>query len=62
MATSSIIENIFVNNPKALEEYIDAMEEHANSNAPRTEDERSGVVTDPERIKNFMVKVRARDI
>ena len=26
VATSSIIENIRVNNPKALEEYVDAME------------------------------------
>ena len=60
MATSSIIENIRVNNPKVLEEYVDAMEDHATNHHPRTDDEKSGVVTDLERIKKFMAKVLAK--
>ena len=57
MATSSIIENIRVNNPKALEAYIDAIEEKSLMFRPRTDDEKSAVVTDPVRIKRFMTKV-----
>ena len=60
MATSSIIENIRVNNPKVLEEYVDAMEERAKTPHQRTEDEKSGVVTDRERTKAFMAKVLAK--
>lgn len=57
MATSSIIENIRVNNPKVLEAYVDAMEVRGKTNHTRTDDEKSGVVTDQERIKKFMSKV-----
>ena len=60
MATSSIIENIRVNNPKVLEEYVDAMEKRAKNRHQRTEDEKSGVVTDRERTKVFMAKVLAK--
>ena len=60
MAVSSIIENIRVNNPKVLEAYADAMEEHAKNRHQRTEDEKSGVVTDRERTKRFMAKVLAK--
>lgn len=60
MATSSIIENIRVNNPKVLEEYVDAMEERAKNRHQRTEDEKSGIVTDRERTKTFMAKVLAK--
>lgn len=60
MATSSIIENIRVNNPKVLEEYVDAMEERAKNHHPRTENEKSGVVTDQERTRRFMAKVLAK--
>ena len=60
MATSSIIENIRVNNPKVLEEYVDAMEARGKSHRPRTENEKSGVVTDSERTKKFMAKVLAK--
>ena len=57
MATSSIIENIRVNNPQLLEEYVASMEAAANSPLqPRTEEERSGVVTDSARIRNFVKK------
>ena len=61
MATSSIIENIRVNNPQVLEDYVTFME--AVGQRPiqlRTEAERSCVVTDPERIKSFVEKVLAR--
>ncbi len=60
MATSSIIENIRVNNPKVLEEYVEAMENSAKNYKPRTEDQKSGVVTDPERIKAIMAKAMAQ--
>ena len=57
MATSSIIENIRVNNPKVLEEYVEAMENSAKNYKPRTEDQKSGVVTDPERTKALVEKI-----
>lgn len=60
MATSSIIENIRVNNPKVLEEYVNAMEERAKNVHPRTDAEKSSVVTDRERTRRFMAKVLAR--
>ena len=60
MATSSIIENIRVNNPKVLEEYVTTMEKHAENNHTRTENERSGVVTDRERTRKFMAQVLAK--
>ena len=57
MATSSIIENIRVNNPQVLEEYVAAMEVFAkNPIEPRTDDQRSGAVTDPKRIRRFAEK------
>lgn len=56
MATSSILERIHVDNPEALEEYIAAMERQGKDIHPQTEDERSGVVSDPERIRAFMEK------
>lgn len=47
MATSSIIENIRVNNPRALEEYAKALEElEILPVRPRTEAELSGIVND----------------
>ena len=61
MATSSIIENIRVNNPIVLEAYVNAMEERAKNVLPRTEAEKSSVVTDRERTKRFMAKVLARN-
>lgn len=60
MATSSIIENIRVNNPKALEDYINHMEESSNNIYERTDDMRSGVVTDIDRMKSFMSKALAK--
>ena len=61
MATSSIIENIRVNNPQVLEEYVAAME--ASAEEPfqqRTEDQRSGVITDSARIRRFAEKALAK--
>ena len=56
MATSSIIENIRVNNPKALEEFASALDAAENNYHPRTDEERSGVITDPERIRSIVKK------
>lgn len=57
MATSSILENIRVNNPKAVEEFVAAMEASAKAPVqPRTDDQRSGVCTDVKRMKSFMDK------
>ncbi|MBO6133449.1 MAG: hypothetical protein J6P05_03850 [Lachnospiraceae bacterium] len=61
MATSSIIENIRVNNPKVLEEYVDAMERIGKDVHPRTDDEKTGVIDDKVRIRAFMTKVLARE-
>ena len=55
-ATSSIIENIRVNNPRALEEYAAAMEESAKNFHKRTEAEYTGLVTDKAETKAFMQK------
>lgn len=61
MATSSILENIHVNNPKAVEEFVRVMEGHAGDQIrPRTEDQRSGVCSDPMRIRSFMDKALRR--
>ncbi len=60
MATSSITENIRVNDSTVLKEYVDAMERYASRKHARTEDEKSGMVTDPLRAKKFMAKVLAK--
>ena len=61
MATSSIIENIRVNNPKALEEYVAAMEASGKESIkPRTEEQCSGAVTDSKRIRAFAQKALAK--
>ena len=61
MATSSIIENIKINNPQVLEEYVAAMEVSAKEPLKhRTEDQHSGVVTDSTRIRRFAEKALAK--
>ena len=60
MATSSIIENIRVNNPRVLEEWIVTIEESAKNYKARSDAERSGVVTDKEETKAFMKKALAK--
>ena len=55
MATSSIIENIRVNNPKVLEEYADFLEASLKEPLkPRNEEQKSAAVNDPERIQKFI--------
>lgn len=56
MPTSSITENIVVHNPSFLVEYVKHMEESAKDIHPRTDSEKSHVVSDPERIKAFIKK------
>ena len=61
MATSSIIENIRVNNPQVLEEYVTAMEAFAKEPVKhRSDDQRSGVVTDSATIRRFAEKALAK--
>jgi len=59
MATSTLLENIRVNNPKAVECFVEFMEMSANAPLkPGTEEERSGVITDSERLRKFMEKAK----
>ena len=60
MATSSIIENIRVNNPRVLEEWIVTIEESAKNYKARSDAERSRVVTDKEETKAFIKKALAK--
>ena len=60
MATSSIIDNIRVNNPRVLEEYVKALEESAEHYDPQKDERRSNVCTDPEITREFMKKSLAR--
>ena len=56
MATSSILENIRVNNPKVIEEFVAAMDASENHLPKKTDRVRTRVTTDPEKIKNLMLK------
>lgn len=56
MATSSILENIRVNNPKAVEEYVLAMEDYAKNPLTSGMRKTSSVVTDPARLKAIVAK------
>ncbi len=57
MATCSITDRIVINNPEFVDAYIEAMEARANAPfTPRTEDQKSGCVTDPEEIRRFAEK------
>ena len=56
MATSSILETIRVNNPKAVEEFVAAMEASAEKPIRESALNRSTVVTDPERLRNVVTK------
>lgn len=60
MATSSIIENICVNNPQFLEDYVEFLEESQKNYRPIREEERSGVITDKEETLDFMRKALAK--
>ena len=48
MATSSILENIRVNNPKAVEEFVAAMEASVQKPIREMGEKRSIAVSDPE--------------
>lgn len=54
MATSSIIENIRVNNPQVLVEYLEAIKRWGEE--PVSSERHSHVVDDPERMDRFMKK------
>ena len=56
MATSSITDRIIVDNADLfVEEYAKAMEARANAPfKPRTEEQKSGVLTDPEEIQRII--------
>ena len=57
MATSSLLEHIRVNNPKAVEEFVAAMNMNAKTPLkPKTEEEYSSAVTDKTRLHTFMKK------
>ena len=60
MATSSIIDHIVVHNPRALEEWVKALDEAADKYQPQTEEERSNVCTDPDITRQFMEKALAK--
>lgn len=61
MATSSIIDNIRVNNPQVLVDYADFLEAQAQEPLKkRSEKERSVVITDKEETAALMKKVLAR--
>lgn len=55
MATSSILDHITINNPKVIEDYINAMEESANKPVSH---EASDIEfeTDPNVLKELMLK------
>ena len=56
MATSSILENIRVNNPKAVEEFVLAMEDSAKSPLTPVMHKASSVVSNPARLKAIVEK------
>lgn len=56
MATSSILENIRVNNPKVIEEFVAAMEASAQKPIRSSEIKRSRVVSDPEILRSVVMK------
>ncbi|MBQ6480190.1 MAG: hypothetical protein IJI45_03640 [Anaerolineaceae bacterium] len=61
MATSSIIDNIRVNNPQVLVDYVDFLEAQAKEPVEKRNDkERSVVVTDKEETAALMKKILAR--
>ena len=60
MATSSITENIRIDNPKAIEAFLQAMEESEKTYPVETEVPKSNVVTDPDVMSDFMEKALKR--
>ena len=60
MANSSITENIRIDNPKAIEAFLQAMEESEKTYPAETEVPKSNVVTDPDVMSDFMEKALKR--
>ena len=56
MATSSIIENIRINNPKAVEAFVSAMEKKACDQQATERGSVSALVVDSERMNSFVKK------
>ena len=56
MATSSILDNIEVNNPRVIEEFLDAMEKSANSPRHRRAHSETAFLKDPDQIRDIMAK------
>lgn len=54
MATCSIFDDITINDPDFVDFYIEGMEAYENAPyKPRTEDQKSGCITDPEEIRRI---------
>lgn len=60
MATSSIIENIRVNNPQVLEDYVIFLEGSGQAPEKRRTKLRSSVTTDSKKIRSIVEKALAR--
>ena len=60
MATSSIIENIRVNNPQVLEDYVAAMETSRDTVFSASQRRQSNVLTDSEAIRQIAERALAR--
>lgn len=56
MATSSIIENIRINNPKVIEAYVEAVEAAENAPVARQSEPLAKEVTDPDKIREMMLR------
>ena len=56
MAISSIIENIQVNNPKVMEEYVAAVEKAAASPVEKKKDRIAREISNPDELKNLMLR------
>lgn len=54
MATSTLTDNLFVNNPKVLEEWVKAMEKGANEPPAKDDTPIIEEITDPEEIRRVM--------
>ena len=60
MATSSIIENIRVNTPQVLEDYVMFLEGSGQAPEKQRTELRSSVTTDSKQIRSFVEKALAR--
>ena len=56
MATSSIVENIEVNNPKVMEEYVAVLEAAENAPVTPLAQPTARRITDPDELKKLMLQ------